>query len=73
MFYDANEVQLSTKVDEVTSEDTAAKYKSWDWHVITIDGNDHDQIRTAILESQSVKDQPSLIIGKTIMGKGAVK
>lgn len=73
MFYDANEVQLSTKVDEVTSEDTAAKYKSWDWHVITIDGNDHDQIRTAILESQSVKDKPSLIIGKTIMGKGAVK
>ena len=73
MFYDANEVQLSTMVGEVTGEDTAKKYKSWNWHVITIDGNDEHQIRRAIEESQSETERPSLIIGQTIMGKGAVK
>ena len=73
MFYDANDVQLSTKVSEVTSEDTAKKYESWHWHVITIDGNDENQIRNAIAECQSEKSKPSLIIGRTIMGKGAVR
>ncbi len=73
MFYDANDVQLSTTVGEVTHEDTAAKYRAWNWHVITIDGNDHEAIRNAIKESQNVSDKPSLIIGKTVMGKGAVK
>lgn len=73
MFYDANDVQLSTHVGEVTAEDTATKYKSWNWHVTTIDGNDENQIRAAIKEAQATEDRPSLIIGRTIMGKGAVK
>lgn len=73
MFYDANDVQLSTTVGEVTSEDTAKKYESWHWHVITIDGNDENEIRKAIFAAQEVKDKPSLIIGRTVMGKGAVK
>lgn len=73
MFYDANDVQLSTKVSEVMSEDTIKKYESWNWHVIEIDGNNEEQIRNAIRQSQEVKDKPSLIIGRTIMGKGAVK
>lgn len=72
MFYDANEVQLSTKVDEVTAEDTQKKYESWNWHVITINGNDENQIRQALKSCQQVTDRPSLIIGETIMGKGAV-
>ena len=70
MFYDANDIQLSTEVDEVTKEDTAKKYEAWGWHVITIDGNDHDQIRMALKESNQETDRPSLIIGKTTMGKG---
>ncbi len=73
MFYDANEVQLSTKVSEVMSEDTVKKYQSWNWHVVEIDGNDENQIRAAIRESQNIKDKPSLIIGRTVMGKGAVQ
>ncbi|MBK9567768.1 MAG: transketolase [Saprospiraceae bacterium] len=73
MFYDANDVQLSTKVGEVTSEDTAKKYESWHWHVVTIDGNDEAQIREAIKVCQSETSKPSLIIGRTVMGKGAVK
>lgn len=72
MFYDANDIQLSTVVDTVTSEDTAKKYEAWGWHVITIDGNDHDEIRRALNESQEENSRPSLIIGKTTMGLGAI-
>jgi len=71
MFYDANDIQLSTVVDAVTSEDTAKKYEAWGWHVITIDGNDHDEIRKALDESLENNDRPSIIIGKTTMGLGA--
>lgn len=73
MFYDANDIQLSTEVNEVTSEDTEAKYKAWNWHVITISGNDHDAIRSALKESIAETSRPSLIIGKTLMGKGTRK
>ncbi len=72
MFYDSNDIQLSTKVDEVTSEDTAKKYEAWGWKVVTIDGNDPDEIRDALLKANEEKKQPFLIIGKTIMGKGAL-
>jgi len=70
MFYDANDIQLSTEVDEVTREDTAKKYEAWGWHVVTIKGNDHNAIRKAIKAGKAEKDRPTLIIGKTIMGKG---
>ncbi len=71
MFYDSNDIQLSTGIDEVTSEDVAMKYKAWNWHVIEIDGNDAVQIRQALTEAKAVKDKPTLIIGKTLMAKGA--
>ncbi len=71
MFYDSNDIQLSTVTSDVTSEDTAAKYKAWGWSVITIDGNDKEQIRKAISAAKAEKKQPTLIIGKTVMGKGA--
>jgi transketolase len=73
MFYDSNDIQLSTECSAVTSEDTAAKYKAWGWHVIEINGNDCDQIRKALNDAKAVKGQPTLIIGKCIMGKGALK
>lgn len=72
MFYDSNNVQLSTKVDEVTHEDTAKKYEAWGWNVITIDGNSADQIRQALTAAQDEKERPTLIIGHTLMGKGAL-
>ena len=40
MFYDANNIQLSTTVNEVTTENVAMKYEAWGWNVITINGND---------------------------------
>ena len=70
MFYDSNDIQLSTETKAVTSEDTAMKYKSWGWKVISINGNDHDQIRKALAEALNEKERPVVIIGKTIMGKG---
>ena len=71
MFYDSNDIQLSTECDEVIIEDTAKKYEAWGWHVITINGNDCDQIRKALDEAKTINDRPTLIIGKCIMGKGA--
>mgnify|MGYP001604200734 FL=1 len=73
MFYDSNDIQLSTGTSSVTSEDTAAKYKAWGWNVTTINGNDAGEIREALKSALKEKKRPSLIIGKTIMGKGAVK
>jgi transketolase len=70
MFYDSNDIQLSTETKAVTSEDTAMKYKSWGWKVISINGNDQDQIRKALAEALNEKERPVIIIGKTIMGKG---
>ncbi len=72
MFYDSNDIQLSTKTEEVTNEDTAAKYVAWGWSVITIDGNNEAQIRKALNAALQEDEKPTLIIGKTIMGKGAV-
>ena len=72
MFFDSNDIQLSTSTDEVTSEDTAAKYEAWGWKVVTIDGHNHDEIRKALTDANSETEKPTLIIGKTIMGKGCV-
>lgn len=72
MYYDSNNIQLSTKVEEVTSEDIEAKYKAWNWHVLSIDGSSVKEIRKALKAANEEKERPTLIIGKTIMGKGAV-
>ncbi len=72
MFYDANDVQLSTDTKEVTSEDVAKKYRAWDWKVIEINGNNADEIRAALTLAKAEKKRPTLIIGKTTMGKGVV-
>ena len=73
MFYDSNDIQLSTEVKDVTSEDVAKKYQAWGWKVFEINGNDVQQIRRALKKAQAVKDAPTLIIGHTVMGKGARK
>ena len=72
MYYDSNEIQLSTLCDEVSSENVAMKYEAWGWYVQNIDGHDPSAIRQAILNAQAEKNRPSLIIGHTSMGKGCV-
>ena len=73
MFFDSNNVQLSTKVEEVSCEDTAKKYEAWGWNVIEIDGNNAVEIRNALTTAKAETEKPTLIIGRTIMGKGAMK
>lgn len=72
MFFDSNKVQLATSVDAVTSEDTAAKYRAWNWNVIEIDGNNPLEIAGALEAAHEEKKRPTLIIGNTVMGKGCV-
>ena len=72
MYYDSNNVQLSTKVDEVDTEDVAMKYRAWGWNVIEIDGQSIPQIREALKKANEPTDKPTIIIGTTVMGKGAV-
>ncbi|MGL5894882.1 MAG: transketolase family protein [Bacteroidales bacterium] len=72
MFYDSNDIQLSTECDEVSAENTAMKYQSFNWNVITIDGNSVEEIRSALKAANKEDKRPTLIIGKTVMGKGAV-
>lgn len=73
MFYDCNGVQLSTMVDAVDREDYAAKYRAWHWNVLEVDGNDPQAIAEAIVKAQAETKKPTIIIGHTVMGKGAVK
>lgn len=72
MFYDSNNIQLSTKVEEVSTEDIVAKYEAWGWNVISIDGNDAGEIRMALNRAINETEKPTLIVGHTIMGKGAL-
>ncbi|RHJ83263.1 transketolase [Parabacteroides sp. AM08-6] len=72
MFYDSNNIQLSTTVEEVTTENVAMKYEAWGWKVIKINGNDVKEIRQALTEAKAENSRPTLIIGNTTMGKGAV-
>ncbi|MEA1896195.1 MAG: transketolase [Bacteroidota bacterium] len=72
MFLDSNDIQLSTGTEEVSSENTAAKYEAWGWRVYTINGNEAEEIRTALKAAVLEKEKPVLIIGKTIMGKGCL-
>ena len=72
LFYDSNKVQLSTNCDEVTDEDTAAKYRAWNWNVVEIDGTDCCAIAGALDAALAEKERPTIIIGHTIMGRGCV-
>lgn len=73
MFYDSNDIQLSTETAEVMNEDTAAKYRALGWEVLEINGNDALEIREALTKAKAVVGKPTLIIGKCVMGKGALQ
>ena len=72
MFYDANNVQLSTTVEEVSDEDVAAKYRAWNWNVLEVDGSDPLAIDGALETAITEQERPTLIIGRTIMAKGVL-
>ena len=72
MFYDSNTVQLSTDCDAVSNEDTAMKYRAWNWNVLEVNGSDPIAIARALEKAQAEKERPTIIIGRTIMGRGCV-
>lgn len=72
MFYDSNKVQLSTKVDQVDTEDVAAKYRAWNWNVIEVNGSDPEAISSALVEAINEHERPTLIIGHTVMARKVV-
>lgn len=72
MFYDSNSVQLSTDCDAVSGEDTAAKYRAWNWNVIKVDGTSAVELSKALDAALAETDRPTIIIGETIMGRGCV-
>ncbi|MDE6680789.1 MAG: transketolase, partial [Muribaculaceae bacterium] len=72
MFYDSNNVQLSTMVEDVTDEDTAAKYRAWGWNVLEVDGTNPVAMAGALATAHEEKERPTLIIGHTVMARGGV-
>ena len=72
MFYDSNTVQLSTDCDAVSCEDTAAKYRAWNWNVLEVDGTSATAIAAALDNALAEQERPTIIIGNTVMGRGCV-
>lgn len=70
-FLDYNGLQIDGNITDVMSpEPIADKFKAFGWEVINIDGHDLEQIESAIVEAVNNKEKPSVIICKTIKGKG---
>lgn len=70
-FVDHNGFQIDGPVDEIMSpEPVADKWRAFGWHVINIDGHDFKQILNALAEAKTVKDRPTMILAKTVKGKG---
>ena len=54
----------------MSHEDLAARVKSFNWHVICVNGNDIDALNAAFEEAKTVTDRPSCIIANTVKGFG---
>jgi len=71
VFLDHNGLQIDGKNEDIMNiEPIDEKFKAFGWHVITIDGHDFDEIFNAIDEAKNTKDKPTMILAKTIKGKG---
>lgn len=70
-FYDFNEITIEGKTDLAYSDDVAARYKSYHWHVQIINGHDRKACAEALRVAQETKDRPSIIIGHTTIGFGS--
>ncbi len=71
-FYDHNGISIDGETEGWFTDDTAKRFEAYHWHVVhEIDGHDPEAVKKAILEAQSVKDKPSLIICRTVIGFGS--
>jgi len=71
-FYDHNGISIDGETDGWFTDDTAKRFEAYHWHVVAgVDGHDPEAVKRAIQEAQSVKDKPSLIICRTVIGFGS--
>lgn len=69
--YDSNRISIEGSTDLAFTEDVPKRFEAYNWHVVEIDGHNHDEITSAIEEAQSVSDKPSIIVCKTHIGFGS--
>ncbi len=70
-FVDNNGLQIDGNISEVmNSNPIDEKFKAFNWHVIKIDAHNYDEIRSALKEAKSIKGKPTVIIAKSVKGKG---
>ncbi len=70
-FVDVNGLQIDGKTaDVMPTEPLDKKFEAFGWHVVTIDGHDYGQIEKAFAEAAATKGQPTMILAKTVKGKG---
>lgn len=69
-FYDDNKVTIDGKTDLAYSEDVARRFEAYGWHTVSIDGHDHAAIRQALDAGIRETARPTLILGRTVIGKG---
>jgi len=68
---DKNGIQIEGTVEEIMPlGNLKEKYEASGWNVIEIDGHNFSEIRRAVEEAKTGKDKPSVILAKTIFGKG---
>ena len=71
VFLDYNGLQIDGNIETVMNVNPVeGKFKSFGWNVITIDGHDYDQIFAALDIAKATVGKPTMIIAKTIKGKG---
>ncbi|MBA0171186.1 transketolase [Pectobacterium versatile] len=71
-FYDDNGISIDGHVEGWFTDDTAARFEAYGWHVVRgVDGHDAEAIKRAIGEAQLVTDKPSLLMCKTVIGFGS--
>jgi transketolase len=70
-FWDDNNISIDGHIDGWYTDDTVKRFEAYGWHVVSVDGHDPEAINAAIVESKAVKDKPSMICCKTIIGFGS--
>ena len=70
-FWDDNNISIDGHIDGWYTDDTVKRFEAYGWHVVSVDGHDSDAINAAITAAKAVKDKPSMICCKTIIGFGS--
>jgi transketolase len=73
VLYDDNRVTIGGPTSIAFTEDVAARFGAYGWHVVTVDGHDHQAVAWALEKAVTASDQPSLILARTHIGFGSPK